>query len=139
MDITFKYIISKCIIICMDDLTIFSKECGEHIADLCKVFQKCKEFGISLNPKKCIFGVTEGNLLSHVISERGISIDLEWIEAILKIQPPASKKEMKSFFRKINFVKKFITDFTEIVEPLNAMLKQDVKVEWSVEAKEAFS
>lgn len=46
---------------------------------------------------------------------------------------------MKSLFEKINFVRKFIIGFAEIVKPLNAMLKQDAKVEWSDEAKEAFS
>lgn len=45
---------------------------------------------------------------------------------------------MKSFLGKINFVRKFITGFAEIVKPLNAMLKQEAKVEWNVEAKEAF-
>lgn len=68
MDITFKDLIGKCIIIYMDDLTIFSKRRGDYVSDLCKVFQRCREFGVSLNPKKCIFGVTEGKLLGHIIS-----------------------------------------------------------------------
>lgn len=55
MDIAFKDIIGKCIIIYMDDLTIFSKNRGDHISDLRKVFQRCREFGISLNPKKVYF------------------------------------------------------------------------------------
>lgn len=46
---------------------------------------------------------------------------------------------MKSFFGKINFVRKFITGFVERFKPLNAMLKQETKVEWSAEAKEAFA
>lgn len=75
MDIAFKDIIGKCIIIYMDDLPVFFKKRGDHIADLCKVFQKFREFGISLNPKKCIFGVTKGKLLGHVIFEKGIAID----------------------------------------------------------------
>lgn len=45
---------------------------------------------------------------------------------------------MKSFFGKINFVKKFITRFVEIVKPLNVMLKRDDKVEWILEAKKYF-
>lgn len=67
MDIDFKDIIGKCIIIYMDDLTVFSKMRGDHIANFCKVFQRCKEFGISLNPKKCIFGVTKGKFLGQII------------------------------------------------------------------------
>jgi len=99
------------------------------VADLRKVLQQCKDYSISLNPKKCIFGVTEGKLLGHVISEQGISIDPDWIQAILKIPPLATKKELKSYFGKINFVRKFITGFPEIAQPLNAMLKKDAKMD----------
>ena len=52
---------------------------------------------------------------------------------------PGSKKEMRSFYDKINFVRKFITGFAEIVKPLNKMMKKDARIEWSNEAKAAFS
>lgn len=55
MDIAFRELIGKCIIIYMDDLTLFSKERKDHLEDLRKIFQRCRRYGISLNPKKCIF------------------------------------------------------------------------------------
>lgn len=58
MDINFRDLIIKCIIIYMDDLTVFSKKREDHIEDLRKVFQRCQRYGISLNPKKYIFEVT---------------------------------------------------------------------------------
>lgn len=61
------------------------------------------------------------------------------MESILKVTMPGSKKEMRSFFGKINFVSKFITGFLEIVKPLNQMMKKDAKIEWSNEAKVSFS
>ncbi|XP_059074946.1 uncharacterized protein LOC131874979 [Cryptomeria japonica] len=138
MDIAFRDLIGKCIIIYMDDITFFSRKREDHVDDLRKVFQRCKSYSVSLNPKKCIFGVMEGKLLGHVISEKGISIDPDRVKAISTINLPASKKELKSFFSKINFVRKFIIGFTEIVRPLNEMLKKDAKIEWSTQAKRAF-
>lgn len=117
MDTTFKDLIGKCIIIYMDDLTIFSKVGGDHLDHLRKALERCQRYGISLNPKKCVFRVAEGKFLSHVIFERGIFIDPDRVEAQLKLQMPGSKKQMRSFFRKINFVRKVITEFTEIVKP----------------------
>lgn len=105
MDIAFKDLVAKCITIYMDDLTMFSKKREDHVDDLRKVFQR-RQFGVSLNPKKCMFEVTEGKLLGHVISDRGISIDLDRIKAILQINLLASKEELKSYFKKINFVNK---------------------------------
>lgn len=138
MDIAFRDLVGKCIIIYMDDLTIFSKRREDHVDDLRKIFQRCRRYGISLNPKKCMFVVTEGKLLGHVISEKGISIDPERIEAISRIGLPASQRELKSFFGKINFVRKFIIGFTEIVKPLNDMLKKGAKIEWTSPTKQAF-
>eukprot|EP00253_Pinus_taeda_P003519 PITA_03519 len=45
---------------------------------------------------------------------------------------------MQSFFGRINFVRKFVSGFTEIVHPLQLIMKKDVAYKWSDEAKEAF-
>lgn len=139
MDVVFKDLVGKCIIIYVDDLTIFSKNIENHVVDFSKVLQKCISYGISLNPKKCMFGVSNWKLLGHIILENGISVDLDRVESILKLTMPSRKKEMRSFFKKINFVQKFIIGFVEIVKPLNEMMKKDAKIEWSNEAKSAFS
>lgn len=128
MDTVFKELIGKCIIIYMDDLTMFSKRHEDHPNHLCKIFERCQKYEISLNPKTCIFGVSKGKLLGHVIYERGISIDPNKVEALLKLQMPGNKKEMWSYFRKINFVRKFIVGFTEIIKTLNDMMKNDAKL-----------
>lgn len=60
MDFAFKGLVGKSIIIYMDDLIVYSKDVDDHPQHLRQIFQRCKEFGISLNPKKCIFGVTKG-------------------------------------------------------------------------------
>lgn len=57
MDIYFKELINKIMLIYLDDLTMFSKKNEDHFDHLELVFHKCLEFGVSLNPKKCIFGV----------------------------------------------------------------------------------
>ena len=100
--------------------------------------ERCRKYSLSLNLKKCIFAVVEGRLLGHIITKEGIIVDPTRAQAISQIPFPNSKKELKSFFGKINFVRKFIAGFAEIVAPLNAMLKQDALIEWKPEAKMAF-
>jgi hypothetical protein len=43
----------------------------KHIDHLREVFERCRLFGISLNPKKCLFVVSEGKLLGHIVSKEG--------------------------------------------------------------------
>jgi hypothetical protein len=48
---------------------------------------------MSLNPSKSIFGVTQGKLLGHIVSDSGINIDPERVTAILNLPAPTSKKK----------------------------------------------
>jgi len=46
---------------------------------------------------------------------------------------------MQSFFRQINFVRKFTPDFVEIIKPLQKMIHKDVDFKWDDERKYAFN
>jgi hypothetical protein len=138
MDYDFRDLIRKLIEIYQDDLTAISKKREQHIQHLRMIFQRCREYGISLNPKKSIFGVDKGKLLGHIISKYGITIDPARVESIKKIPLPKDKKALQSFFGQINFVRRFILNFVEIVKPLNRLLKKDAHFEWENEGKLSF-
>jgi hypothetical protein len=55
------------------------------------VFERCRKYGISLNPKKSIFGVLEGKLLGHIVSKDGVKVDPERIEGIKAIPLPETR------------------------------------------------
>ena len=57
MDFVFRELIQKIIEIYQDDLTVVSKDKKDHLSHLRIVFERCRKYGISLNPKKSIFGV----------------------------------------------------------------------------------
>ena len=138
MDIAFKGIINKSLVIYLNDITIYSKNQEDHVPHLKAIFEWCRQYGISLNLKKSIFSLEEGTLLSFLISPEGIAIDLGRIEAIKAIALPHNKKPMQSFMGKINIVRRFISDFTEIVKTLQEMIKKDSNLEWTKERRELF-
>jgi len=55
MDIAFKGLVNKSVVIYLDDITVYSKKRGNHLRDLKKIFQRFQRYGISLNQKKSIF------------------------------------------------------------------------------------
>ena len=77
-------------------------------------------------------------MLRFVISLKGITIDPGRVEAIKAIVLPHNKKAMQSFLGKINSVRRFISDFAEIVKTLQEMIKKGSNFKWSKERKEAF-
>ena len=85
MDVSFADIIDKFLVAYKDDLAIYSKDENDHCAHQEKIFTKDFNYSISLNPRKCNFGVTKGTLLGHLVGKEGVRIDLERVEAIDKI------------------------------------------------------
>ena len=88
MDIDFAKEIHDFLVIYLDDLIVFSKSDQQHRDHLRQVLLICRKYGISLNLKKSLFGLEEGKLLGHIISEGGIKIDPDRIESILQIPHP---------------------------------------------------
>ena len=81
----------------------------------------------------------EGKLLGDIVSEKGIKIDPNRVVAIQQIGLPRNKKEIQSFLGKVNFLRRFITNFVEVVKYINSMLKKDNTFQWSKEAKQSFT
>lgn len=138
MDIAFAEEKDKILVIYLDDITIFSKSDEEHVAHLLRFFRKCRRFDISLNPKKSHFAMKEGKLLGHMIYEEGIKIDPKRVESILKIDLPRNNTEVQSLIGKVNFLRRFITAFAEIMRWITNILKKGSDITWTPEAKQSF-
>ena len=85
-----------------------------------------------------MFGLQEGKLLGHIISEKGIKIDPKRVEGILQISHPRNIKELQSFIGKINFLRRFIHNLAELLRNMKNMLKKEIGVKWTLEAKNSF-
>lgn len=122
----------------LDDITVFSKDAGDHFDHLEQVFKKCREYGISLNPNKCVFSTDQGKLLGHIVSRDGLAINLARVESILSIPLPSHKKELQSFLGKINVVRRIIPNLVSLLKPLTSMLKKNMVFGWTKEWKNRF-
>ena len=138
MNISLRGLINKSLVVYHDDITIYFTKWEDHVPHLKVIFERCQWYMISLNPKKRIFVFEEGTLIIFVISQDVITIDTGRIESIKVITPPHNKKAMQSFLGKINFVRIFISNFAEIVKPLQEMINKDSNFKWTKQRKEAF-
>jgi ribonuclease HI len=138
MDIAFIGEKDKFVVIYLDDITVFSKTDFEHLRHLREVFLKCRKFGLSLNPKKSLFVMQEGKLLGHIVSAEGVRIDPDRVEAIQALPLPRSKKEVQAFLGRINFLRRFISNFAELVKHITAMLRKGHEIKWTADPRKSF-
>ena len=73
-----------------------------------KFFDRLRQYNLKLNPAKCAFGVPASKLLEFIVSKRGIELDPSKIKATEDLPPPRTKKEVMSFFWRLNYISRFI-------------------------------
>jgi hypothetical protein len=64
---------------------------------------------MKLNLTKCVFGMPVGNLLGFIISQRGIEVNPEKIDAILKMEKPRCVRDVQWFAGCVTAVSRFIS------------------------------
>jgi hypothetical protein len=66
-------------------------------------------------------------------------IELERTQVIVKLPLPTSKKSMQSFLLQINFVRRFVPSFSEMVRPLQNLIKKDTQYHWGPLENQSFN
>ena len=61
------------------------------------------------------------------------------VSAITAMPAPTCKKQVLSFIDMINYLSKFIAQFSELVEPIRELSKEKVSFNWGLEYQSAFT
>jgi hypothetical protein len=80
----------------IDDVVITTREEKSLISDLAETFDNLSKYKLKLNPTKCSFGVSAGQLLGFLVSARGIEANPEKIQAILTKGKPRNYMTYKN-------------------------------------------
>ena len=123
-----------------DNIWVFSPTWETHLQDVQSVLQRLEVHGQTARPSKCSFGVTELNYLGYRLSTQFLSIPAERVSVILSLEPPISKKGLRSVLGLLSFYRKFISNFSNVTASLSDMLRKDVKepLIWSNDALSSF-
>ncbi|KAL5020815.1 hypothetical protein ScPMuIL_002102 [Solemya velum] len=129
----------------LDDIIVYSRTWEEHLSRLEAVFQRLRNYGLKLTPKKCHFAKTEVKYLGHVVSEEGIQTDPEKVSAVVNWPVPTSTKTVQQFIGFIGFYRRYIKGFSKISQPLHDLLKKQkngkrkyIEFRWGEAQQKAF-
>ena len=91
-----------------------------------------------LNSNKCIFCAPFGMLVGHIISKKGLLVDLAKIELILSLSPPTNVNMLRETLGHTGYYHKFIRGYAAITSPMKKLLKKYVAFVWSPECQGIF-
>jgi hypothetical protein len=122
----------------VDDIIVKSTKQENHIADLQETFANFRQAGLKLNPKKCVFGVKKGKFLGCLVSTKGIEANPSKIEAILRMEPPSTKKGAQRLPGRLASLNRFISRSAERNLPFFEILKSAKVFQWGPAQQKAF-
>ncbi|GJX62250.1 reverse transcriptase domain-containing protein [Tanacetum coccineum] len=122
----------------MDDFSVFGDSFDSCLTNLEQMLIRCKQAHLVLNWEKSHFMVTEGILLGHKVSSKGLEVEKAKIDVIAKLPPPTNIKAVRSFLGHPGFYRRFIKYFSKISRPMTKLLEKDSVFNFDEECNKAF-
>ncbi|CAH8469470.1 unnamed protein product [Heterobilharzia americana] len=105
----------------IDDLIVASTSETEHLQHLRTLFERLREYGITINPQKCEFGKESLQFLGHIVNAKGVKPVPQEVDAIREYPVPDSFRKLRRFLGLINFYRRFIPKCAEVAQPLTSL------------------
>jgi hypothetical protein len=132
--------IARNIQVYINDIVITTRKEESLIDDLKETFDNFGRYKLKLNPTKCSFGVSAGQLLGFLVSTRGIEANPEKIQAILTMGKPAKLHEVQQLAGRVAALSQSVARLGEKDPPFYTLMKKsNKKFKWIEEADATFS
>lgn len=122
----------------VDDILAKSYTRKEHLNILSKIFDRLERYQLRLNPKKCAFRVTSGNLLGYIISAHGIEVDPRKVKAIMEMESPKNISQLRSLQGRLQSIRRFVSQLVARCLPFTHLLHKNVPFKWDLTCEEDF-
>ena len=106
----------------MEDFSAFRNNFESCLAHLTKILEVCVKKRLVLSWEKSHFMVRKRVVLRHIISGKGLEVDMVKIEVIQNLPLPGTVRDLRSFLGHVSFYRRFIQDFAKVSKPLTTLL-----------------
>ncbi|GJT56656.1 reverse transcriptase domain-containing protein [Tanacetum coccineum] len=111
------------------------------IKDVEETLLTLKKVNMKLNPKKCSFGIEEGNFLGYIVTSEGIRANPEKVKVVVSMPSPSNLKQMQRLSGKLAALNRFLSKAVKRAQPCLDTLKKCTNKKdfhWTTKAEEAF-
>ena len=124
-----------------DDMVIYGmgdteeEATADHNVKLKQFLQRCRERGVKLNKKKL---GKEIPYMGHLITADGLKPDPGKIDAVRNMPKPKDVKAVRRFCGFVNYLAKFLSQLSEVLEPIQQLARKEVPWQLQHEHNAAF-
>jgi len=115
------------VIVFIDDILVYSRSEAENAGHLRIVLQTLQDHKLYAKLSKCEFWLNSVAFLGHVISDEGISVDTQKIDAVKNWPKPTTPSEVRSFLGLAGYYRRFVEGFSSISSPLTKLTQKATK------------
>ena len=121
----------------LDDICVLGRSTDEHLENLKEVFQRFRQYGLKLKPRKCELFRKQVEFLGRNVGVSGVTLTDNSKNTIKDWKEPQTLKELQRFLGLANFHRTFIPEFANVAEPLYRLLKGK-EFAWGKDQQTAF-
>ncbi|QRW17263.1 Retrotransposable element Tf2 protein [Rhizoctonia solani] len=130
MNNLFRDLIDVTVVIYLDNILIFSEDPKDHPAHVREVLSWLMKNQLFCKLSKCHFHVTTVDYLGIVITPTGFSMDQKKIEVVTSWPQPKTVKQVQAFLGFVNYLRRFIPNFSSVARPLHNLTKKETPWSW---------
>ncbi|KIH64333.1 reverse transcriptase [Ancylostoma duodenale] len=122
----------------LDDILVCGRTEQEHMENLLALFERIAEYGFKVRIEKCSFAKPEIRYLGFIVDKNGRRPNPEKIDAIKSMVEPKNVGQLRAFLGMITYYAACMPTMKDLRGPLDALLKKDVKWEWTSKQQTSF-
>jgi len=119
------------VVVFIDDILIYSRTLEDHTHHLRTALEVLRKNELYNKLSKCEFWLRKVAFLGHVVSNKGVSVDPQKIEAVSNWPRPKNPTEVRSFLGLAEYYHRFVQNFSKIATPLTNLTKKVTRYEWT--------
>ncbi|KIH64820.1 reverse transcriptase [Ancylostoma duodenale] len=128
----------RCVATFLDDILVCGRTEQEHVENMRALIERIAEYRFKVRIEKCSLAKPEIGYLGFIVDEYDRRPNPEKIEAIKIMVEPTNVGQLRASLGMITYYAAFTPTMKDLRGPVDALLKKDVKWEWTSRQQTAF-
>ncbi|KAJ8393225.1 hypothetical protein AAFF_G00062970 [Aldrovandia affinis] len=94
------------------------------------LLQRAREVNLKLNKRKLWLKLPSVTYMGHLLTTEGLRPDPEKVTAVQNMQTPTEVKCLQRLLGFVNYLSKFLPNFSDVCEPLRHLTDKDIEWAW---------